>query len=269
MTRVLGVHGIGNYKYIKNNGGSPDLAAAAMSAEWAGWLGIPTADVRVAYYAQHLHRGTPQGADDPSTMEAGEQELLVAWVDQLVGPGQIAQGPRTARARAAAAWVARNFGSTAKSFAMTFTREVHTYLSERDTVRRTKARLAVANALAQHRPDAVIAHSLGSVVAYEALWAYPHQPVDLLITVGSPLAMPGVVLHRLQPDAFNRRGGRPPGVRRWVNLADIGDIVAIPRGGIADSFDGVDNDAEVVIGGWDFHAVRNYLRCPDLQRHLP
>lgn len=244
MTKILGVHGIGNFKY-----GS----AEAISADWTKWLG---ADVRVAYYAQHLHRGTPQG--DPAMLEPDEQEFLVDWVEQLV-PHQVPQGPRTARARQAADWLTKHFGATAKAFAMAFTREVHTYLSERDTVRRSKVRIEVANAIAEHKPDIVIAHSLGSVVAYETLWAYPNQPVELLITVGSPLAMPHVVRERLQPTVDKR----PPGVRRWVNLADVGDLVALPRGGLR--FDGIERDEDVAIGTWDFHTARNYLGCAEVR----
>lgn len=93
----------------------------------------------------------------------------MSWVKQLMPSGHIAQGQKTARARQAADWLTRNFGATARTFAMAFTRGVHTYLSERDSVRRTKTRLTVANALAEHRPDVLVAHSLGSVVAYETL----------------------------------------------------------------------------------------------------
>lgn len=242
MTRIVGVHGIGNFRY-----GSSE----AISADWSEWL---AKDVRVAYYAQHLHRGTPQGKDDPAMMESGEQDLLVEWVEQLA-PQQVSQGPRTARARQVADWLTRHFGATARTFAMAFVREVHTYLSERDTVRRSKVRHEVANTIAEHRPEVVIAHSLGSVVAYETLWAYP-QEIDLLITIGSPLAMPGVVRPRLQPATVDKR---PPGVKRWVNLADVGDLVALPRGGLR--FEGIERDEEVVIGDWDFHTVRNYLGC--------
>lgn len=79
--------------------------------------------------------------------------------------------------------------------------------------------------------------------------------------------MPGVVFPRLRPEIVANRGARPPGVARWVNLADVGDIVAIPRGGLVPHFDGVEYDADVVIGEWDFHTAKNYLACPDL-RHL-
>ncbi|MEU1407879.1 alpha/beta hydrolase [Streptomyces sp. NPDC005728] len=65
----------------------------------------------------------------------------------------------------------------------------------------------------------VIGHSLGSVVAYEAIRAHQH-PLPLLITLGSPLGL-STINRRLQhPPAF------PPRLARWVNLADRDDIVA-------------------------------------------
>lgn len=272
MARVLGVHGIGNYHYYRDNGRSPESAADAISASWSEWLlaGEPaqrTVDLQVAYYAHHLHRGTAQGSDDPATMEPGAQDLLVSWVELLQPRPQIAMGPRSARARQAADWLTRHAGPAARVFALAFCRQVHTYLSKPDSDRRRRARCAVASAITRHRPEVIVAHSLGSVVTYETLWENPIPEVDLLVTIGSPLAMPGVVFPLLRPEIVANRGARPPGVARWVNLADVGDIVAIPRGGLAPHFDGVEYDADVVIGEWDFHTVKNYLACPEL-RHL-
>ncbi len=56
-------------------------------------------------------------------------------------------------------------------------------------------------------------------MTYETLWENPIPEIDLLITIGSPLAMPGVVFPRLRPEIIANRGARPPGVARWVNLA--------------------------------------------------
>jgi hypothetical protein len=74
-------------------------------------------------------------------------------------------------------------------------------------------------------PTIVVAHSLGSVVSYEALHDCPVD-VPLLITLGSPLAMRTVVWPRLRPAP-----PRTPGVvRRWLNFWDRDDIiVARPR----------------------------------------
>jgi hypothetical protein len=80
--------------------------------------------------------------------------------------------------------------------------------------------------------------------------------------------MPGVVYDRLQPDPVIIGGARPPGVRRWINMADVGDIVAVPRGGLSSSFDGIELDVEVAIDDWDFHRVRNYLACDELRAVL-
>jgi pimeloyl-ACP methyl ester carboxylesterase len=117
----------------------------------------------------------------------------------------------------------------------------------------------VVNAVVEHRPDIVIAHSLGSVVAYEALWAHQDTPVDLLITIGSPLALPHAVFPRLSPAPEQGKGARPPAVRQWINIADPGDLVAIPPKGVARQFTGVDRDEHTAIHAFDFHFVRNYL----------
>ncbi|HEX5144411.1 MAG TPA: hypothetical protein VFW21_11145, partial [Mycobacterium sp.] len=65
----------------------------------------------------------------------------------------------------------------------------------------------------------VVGHSLGSVVAYEAIRSH-QQPPPLLITLGSPLGLNAVNRRLQQPPAF------PAGLGRWVNLADNDDIVA-------------------------------------------
>jgi hypothetical protein len=261
MTRLLGVHGIGKYSYFRKSG-SADDAAADLAAEWAASLG--SEPVTVAYYAHHLHRGTAQGPqDDPATLEPTAQDFLLGWVDQLA-PQAVPQGPRTIRVRQAADWLTRHFGPAGRLFAMMFCREVHTYLSTPDSPRRHRARDAVIDAIEAHRPTVVVAHSLGSVVTYEALWHRPDLDVPLLVTLGSPLAMPGVVLERLCPP----ERGKPPGVRRWVNLADVGDLVALPRIGLGQAFTGVAQDIPVTIGTWDFHTVGAYLRAPTVREAL-
>ncbi|WP_405515344.1 hypothetical protein [Streptomyces canus] len=71
----------------------------------------------------------------------------------------------------------------------------------------------------------VIGHSLGCVVAYEALWeradAGQRKGPELLLTLGSPLGLHPV--HRLLQ---RRPQGPPTGLRRWANFADPDDFVA-------------------------------------------
>jgi hypothetical protein len=273
--RVVGVHGIGNLGYL-DRAGSPEAAATAMAADWQGWLeaGVAAAgldagelEVTAAYYSQHLRRGTAQAEGDlAAALSPEEQLLLVEWVEALQLTPQIAQGPRTARARQAADWLTRRVGPAARFFVAAFCREVQTYLASTQSPRRAAARDTVSEVIVDTRPHVVVAHSLGSVVAYEALWDRPDLRVDLLVTIGSPLAMPGVVVPRLLPRVVRGRGRRPPGVGRWVNLADVGDIVAVPRSGLSGVFDEVEDLPPLTIGAWDFHTSQSYLRSPEVAR---
>ncbi|MEV6105927.1 hypothetical protein AB0M28_14600 [Streptomyces sp. NPDC051940] len=70
------------------------------------------------------------------------------------------------------------------------------------------------------RPLVVVSHSLGTVVAYEALHEHP-GPVPLWVTLGSPLALGAVVLDRLVP----RPAQCPETVGAWRNYWDRDDIV--------------------------------------------
>ncbi|WP_131814477.1 hypothetical protein [Mycolicibacterium fortuitum] len=140
---------------------------------------------------------------------------------------------------------------------------------ERDAIRDAGARVrqvrtTIGSALNLHRPRVVIAHSLGSVAAYETLWMYPHLPVELLVTIGSPLAFPDRIFPRLQPAPIAGRGKRPPGVCRWVNIADPADLVALPRW-LATHFDGVDQDLETPAGPLFPHMAKAYLETPVLR----
>jgi pimeloyl-ACP methyl ester carboxylesterase len=80
----------------------------------------------------------------------------------------------------------------------------------------------------------VVGHSLGSVVAYEALCAHPEWAVRALVTLGSPLGIRNLIFDRLVPaPAAGAQGGVrgewPGVVRSWVNVADAGDVVALVK----------------------------------------
>ncbi|MGW2303878.1 hypothetical protein [Streptomyces sp. NPDC001809] len=81
-------------------------------------------------------------------------------------------------------------------------------------------RSRVLEGLDPARPLVVVSHSLGTIVAYEALHEYEGS-VALWVTLGSPLALGGVVLQRLVP----RPPSCPEGVGAWHNFWDRNDIV--------------------------------------------
>jgi hypothetical protein len=74
----------------------------------------------------------------------------------------------------------------------------------------------------------VIGHSLGSVVAYEALCRKPANVVSF-ITLGSPLGIRNLIFDRLTPPPHAGIGVWPGRVTQWTNIADKGDIVAMQR----------------------------------------
>jgi pimeloyl-ACP methyl ester carboxylesterase len=112
-------------------------------------------------------------------------------------------------------------------------------------------------------PAVVVAHSLGTVVGFEALHAAGGR-VPLFVTLGSPLAMRAVVWPRVLP--------RPPAtadrVERWLNFWDRDDII-VPRpileSDVAANAAGVRpesarTDAD---GAWT-HTATKYLAKPDV-----
>ncbi|MGF0173154.1 serine peptidase [Streptomyces sp. Marseille-Q5077] len=261
---IVGVHGIRCYRYLAKEG-TAERAAEALAAEWAAALGMP---LSAAYYAQLLHLGATQGADEPELLPPDAQRMLMDWVSALGAPAEVTMGHGTLPVRQAASWLAERFGGAARQFVIAFCREADTYVADHGSPRRAAAREEVLRVLELARPRAVVAHSLGSVVAYEALW---HRPVelDLLVTMGSPLGMPQVFFERLSLGEGNEehKGQRPPGVRRWVNIADVGDIVALPRD-LPSRFPGIDAHHEVSLGLVTSHKATRYLARPEIAREL-
>lgn len=112
----------------------------------------------------------------------------------------------------------------------------------------------------------VVGHSLGSVVAYEALCAHPEWPVRALVTLGSPLGIRNLIFDRLVPAPTaegpgGARGAWPGVARSWVNVADAGDVVALVKdlrplfGGQVACF--------LVHNGAHAHDVRPYLTAAE------
>ena len=82
----------------------------------------------------------------------------------------------------------------------------------------------------QQRPILLIGHSMGSVIAYEALWQMSRanrEPmhIDLLLTMGSPLGQRYMQQRLKGSDAIG--SVRYPGnIARWINLSAEGDMTS-------------------------------------------
>jgi hypothetical protein len=88
----------------------------------------------------------------------------------------------------------------------------------------------------------LIGHSMGSIIAYDALWEMWHQEhyrsqIDCFLTLGSPLGT-RFVQHRLKGFEERARPRYPGNIRRWVNVSAQGDLVALDET-MRDDFDGM------------------------------
>ncbi len=88
-------------------------------------------------------------------------------------------------------------------------------------------------AAAAGRPVLLLAHSMGSVIAWDALWQMSRAEhrdveVDLWLTMGSPLG--GNYIQKRLKGADESGDERYPGnVRRWVNVSAFGEMTALDR----------------------------------------
>ena len=88
----------------------------------------------------------------------------------------------------------------------------------------------------------LIGHSMGSVIAYDSLWELDHleglqRCADCFLTIGSPLGM-HYVQRRLIGLGHSRPRIYPQNIRRWVNIAARGDLVALDPT-LSDDFGGM------------------------------
>jgi hypothetical protein len=108
-----------------------------------------------------------------------------------------------------------------------------------DEVRR-KLKRSLIDAKHQGRPVLLIAHSMGSIIAYDALWELSYREtqateVDLLLTMGSPLGQ-RFMQRRFKGRHIKGRDRYPTNIRHWINFAAVGDLTALDRE-LADDFE--------------------------------
>ncbi|MCP2328835.1 hypothetical protein HDA40_007342 [Hamadaea flava] len=269
MARVVVVHGINNTYASRPQMADrwiPALRGGLDNAVLEGLIApveVAASDVECVFYGDLFRPAgrrlsgdvPPLTADDVE--DGPELDLLLAWwaaaaeADPAVpSPGGRTLGPKaSARAAVLALAGSRFLARVSERLLIFWLKQVTAYFTDPAIRAGVQDRFAAAIS-ADTR--VVVAHSLGSVVAYEALCAHPEWPVTDLVTLGSPLGVPHLVLHRLVPPV-----GTWPGVARWVNVTDSGDFVAL-RPTLRDVYG--DRVVDVAISnGMSAHEVERYL----------
>lgn len=215
----------------------------------------------MAYYADLVTDTSTeaQGDAELDNLTPAEIELAREWLAMAgVRPPDQAQNPLLWPLRQALGVLANRRGGSAQRLGRVMAallRELSAYLGQQH--RRLAVQVRVAEAIRAAAPSVVVAHSLGSVVAYETLHANPDLKVAQFVTLGSPLAAPGAVFESLEPPPIAGQGTKPAGVTRWENYADLGDLVALPPR-LGNRFP-IDKQLDINIGLVDFHSLGSYL----------
>ena len=141
-----------------------------------------------------------------------------------------------------------------------FAADVRAYLT-RQRVRRAVHTLVEPSL--RRGPSVVVAHSLGTVVAYWLLTELQGvTPIELFVTVGSPLGVDIIKAALPQPLTF------PPGVRSWLNVTDPRDFVALTERLDEQTFlPGIEN-IDDVRNPLDPHDIRGYLADERVARRI-
>ncbi len=126
--------------------------------------------------------------------------------------------------------------------------------------------------LAGGGPFVIVAHSQGSMIAYDVLIGLTEEErkrcdIRLLVTIGSPLGLKEVQ-DQLTVLTGQKRLAPPKGVPRWINVADPLDPVALDKG-LRNDYNGggiiTDHTAWNADSPWDPHSGTGYLRLPVVQ----
>ena len=161
-----------------------------------------------------------------------------------------------------------------KAFLQAFVADTAAYFFRQGARERIRQRLVAELQAAAGQPVTLVAHSQGSIVAYEVLSALAAEAgaqkpqVEALVTIGSPLGI-AEVQDWLEPDTR----AVPPGLPRWHNFADPLDPVAMdkrlasdfrPAGKIQDEL--IVNSHSRRVEGFNPHSAVGYLAHPAVRR---
>jgi hypothetical protein len=241
MARIVGIHGIGQQLRGENVLRSEWLPPLCDGLLRAGAPLPSDEDLSCAFYGDLFRPKGKKSLGEPRyrASDVGtewEAALLRLWWEGAAAQGSDVPGPDAATKVRTPQWAQRALNGLSKSrfFAGIAERllifdlkQVYLYLND-EAIRRGVCERVTAAVTPDTR--VIVAHSLGTLPAYECLCAHPEWPVQSLVTFGSPLGIRNLIYERLRPAPPKKGLGRWPGsVRHWTNIADGGDVVALVK----------------------------------------
>lgn len=237
MAKVVMVHGAGNALWGPGSIKAKWFPALADGLHWHG-VTLDPDEVAVAFYGDLFRRDPERGYDPPVDVRRTLATVtqVVQGMDPHVDLDELAK-------------------ALAEQHLDHLLAQAGAYVQDEGLRREARGRLERAVG-----PDTavVVAHSLGTVVAYETLCAHPEWPVTDLVTLGSPLAGE-VVFSLLQPAPSGARGAWPGSLAAWTNVRNDDDPAC--RSPFEGRFDGPVVD-RAVDNGHRVHDPEPYLNNP-------
>lgn len=249
MSRIVFVHGIGQQL----------RGAETLRSEWLPWVKdglmnavkaklipadfqLPDDDQFVCAFYGDIFRGegTKSAGIPPFSAvditDDWEKDMLMSWWHEAAMTSEVIPGPDEETKASTPDWIQQAlnalsyypfFVGLAQRVIIWDLKQVWSYF------RYSEIRSQILERLKEViSPDTqvVVGHSLGSVVAYEAL-CNPEKDwsVRTLVTLGSPLGIRNLIFDRLNPSPIDGKGTWPPGVEHWFNITDRGDVVALVK----------------------------------------
>jgi len=269
---IIGVHGLAN-KPPRDVHTQDWIKAIKEGLERNFSFNPDNISLELAYWADVRHT-TPLNSDNEPYIPTPPDELIKKyrgnWLDELKTHSFDIAGDAMKNTRA---WFGQGpAGNAILNSKLSDLREYHNNPDVRITLRKI-----VKDAIKARKDKriTVIAHSMGSIIAYDAMRELGNEDITCnvqnFITIGSPLGLP-IVAGYIRKEWKNLR--TPSIVRKWINLADRRDPVAFDTH-LNDDYE--PNDAGVKIqddliinnyvdpqGKHKHHKIYGYLRCPEM-----
>lgn len=210
MTLIVGVHGAFHQLWGPNQIKSRWLPALQDGLAHAG-TSIDPADFTVAFYGDVFRPDVVAGRPDRDELtEIARRSGLLDIVADHYGDGGMDA-------------LADEIG---KEVLRQLLHQLARYFADSDTRETIRSRL---RAVVTDETAVIVAHSMGTVIAYEELATNPDWNVGTLVTLGSPLGGE-FVFPSLRPAPQGGAGSWPGSVEHWTNVVAVDDtVVRVPE----------------------------------------